>query len=54
VNTDDACFEPLKTQPQGQFRSSRPNFINGKIVKIPGALINSAKQLTQAQVRLLD
>jgi hypothetical protein len=51
---DDACFEPLKTQPQGQFRAARPNFINGKVVKIPGALINSTKQLTQAQVSLVQ
>eukprot|EP00953_Heterococcus_sp_UTEX-ZZ885_P016472 9263-Heterococcus_DN1.PRE.2 len=40
----------VSTQPQGQFRSARPNFINGKVVKIPGALINSPRQLTQAQV----
>jgi hypothetical protein len=51
---EDACVDPKLPNPQGQFRSVRDDFINGKVVRIPYALLNSPTTLAHTQLKYVS
>lgn len=47
---DDGCFDATKGKGQGQFRAIRDDFMQGKVRRIPYALLDSPTPLTDDQV----
>jgi hypothetical protein len=49
----DGCYDPKGGKDQGQFRAQRLDYGNGKLTRIPYALLDSPKELTYAQLKFL-